>query len=70
MSRIAKLALKEGMVFTGTAFGAEGEVFGEVVFNTSMTGVPRDSHRPFLLWPNRYDDLPTNWELWCQSRRC
>src|SRR5262249_51617390 len=24
--------------YTGSAFGAEGEIFGEVVFNTSMTG--------------------------------
>jgi carbamoyl-phosphate synthase small subunit len=38
MSRIAKLALEDGTVFTGTAFGAEGEVDGEVCFNTSMTG--------------------------------
>ncbi|QDU79893.1 Carbamoyl-phosphate synthase small chain [Polystyrenella longa] len=38
MTRIAKLALADGTVFTGTAFGAEGEVYGEVVFNTSMTG--------------------------------
>jgi len=38
MSRIAKLALADGTVFEGEAFGAEGEVFGEVVFNTSMTG--------------------------------
>ena len=37
-SRPAKLALSDGTVFTGTAFGAEGEVYGEVVFNTSMTG--------------------------------
>jgi len=34
----AKLALEDGTVFTGSAFGAEGEVDGEVVFNTSMTG--------------------------------
>ncbi len=34
----AKLALADGTVFTGTAFGASGEVFGEVCFNTSMTG--------------------------------
>jgi carbamoylphosphate synthase small subunit len=26
------------MVFTGEAFGAEGEVTGEVVFNTSLSG--------------------------------
>lgn len=36
--RPAKLALANGKVFTGKAFGAEGEVHGEVVFNTSMTG--------------------------------
>ena len=34
----AKLALADGTVFPGQAFGASGEVFGEVVFNTSMTG--------------------------------
>jgi carbamoyl-phosphate synthase small subunit len=35
---IAKLALENGTVFTGRAFGARGESDGEVVFNTSMTG--------------------------------
>lgn len=35
---IAKLALEDGSVFQGTAFGAQGEVDGEVCFNTSMTG--------------------------------
>jgi carbamoyl-phosphate synthase small subunit len=35
---IAKLALEDGTVFTGNAFGARGEIDGEVVFNTSMTG--------------------------------
>ena len=35
---MAKLALEDGTVFTGRAFGARGEVDGEVVFNTSMTG--------------------------------
>lgn len=34
----AKLALEDGTVFTGRAFGAVGEVDGEVCFNTSMTG--------------------------------
>ena len=38
MSDEAKLALEDGTVFTGTAFGARGEVDGEVCFNTSMTG--------------------------------
>ena len=36
--RTAKLALANGSVFTGVNFGAEGEIHGEVVFNTSMTG--------------------------------
>jgi carbamoyl-phosphate synthase small subunit len=35
---IAKLALEDGTVYTGRSFGARGETFGEVVFNTSMTG--------------------------------
>ncbi|MEO2018221.1 MAG: glutamine-hydrolyzing carbamoyl-phosphate synthase small subunit [Fuerstiella sp.] len=34
----AKLALANGSVFPGWNFGAAGEVHGEVVFNTSMTG--------------------------------
>lgn len=34
----AKLALEDGTVYTGRAFGATGETAGEVVFNTSMTG--------------------------------
>jgi carbamoyl-phosphate synthase small subunit len=34
----AKLALEDGTVYTGRAFGAPGERTGEVVFNTSMTG--------------------------------
>ena len=34
----AKLALEDGTVFAGKAFGAPGEVDGEVCFNTSMTG--------------------------------
>ena len=35
---IAKLALEDGTVFTGRAFGHVGTSEGEVVFNTSMTG--------------------------------
>src|SRR5690349_19411718 len=35
---VAKLALEDGTVFTGRAFGHGGTSEGEVVFNTSMTG--------------------------------
>ena len=34
----ARLALADGLVFEGKAFGAKGERTGEVVFNTSMLG--------------------------------
>lgn len=34
----AILALADGKIFEGEAFGASGEVEGEVVFNTSMSG--------------------------------
>src|SRR3982750_875502 len=35
---VAKLALEDGAIFTGRAFGHAGTTQGEVVFNTSMTG--------------------------------
>src|SRR5882724_1705186 len=37
-SRIAKLALEDGTIFTGRHFGFSGTTEGEVVFNTSLTG--------------------------------
>lgn len=38
MEQSIYLILVNGTVFTGKAFGAVGEVTGEVVFTTSMTG--------------------------------
>jgi carbamoyl-phosphate synthase small subunit len=35
---MALLALEDGSVFSGHGFGAEGESFGEAVFNTGMAG--------------------------------
>ncbi|MQA86886.1 MAG: glutamine-hydrolyzing carbamoyl-phosphate synthase small subunit [Streptosporangiales bacterium] len=34
----ALLVLEDGRAFRGAAYGAEGETFGEMVFNTGMTG--------------------------------
>jgi carbamoyl-phosphate synthase small subunit len=34
----AVLALEDGTTFEGSSFGIEGEVIGEIVFNTGMTG--------------------------------
>ena len=36
--RPAILVLEDGTTFHGTGFGADGEAFGEMVFNTGMTG--------------------------------
>ncbi len=36
--RPAILVLEDGTTFHGTSFGADGETFGEMVFNTGMTG--------------------------------
>jgi carbamoyl-phosphate synthase small subunit len=38
MTQSAMLVLEDGTTLTGTAFGADGETFGEMVFNTGMTG--------------------------------
>ena len=38
MTSSATLLLEDGRCFRGEAYGAPGEAFGEVVFNTSMTG--------------------------------
>ena len=38
LSNKAILILEDGRTFNGASFGAEGETFGEIVFNTSMTG--------------------------------
>ncbi|WP_283133724.1 glutamine-hydrolyzing carbamoyl-phosphate synthase small subunit [Rhizohabitans arisaemae] len=43
MSRVdsqdtARLILEDGTVYRGTAYGARGETYGEMVFNTGMTG--------------------------------
>src|SRR5688500_9472883 len=40
MSSVKKaiLVLEDGRTFHGASFGATGETFGEMVFNTSMTG--------------------------------
>ncbi len=38
LSKKAILVLEDGRIFRGESFGAEGETFGEMVFNTSMTG--------------------------------
>lgn len=42
----ARLVLDDGTVYTGTSFGYESPVCGEVVFNTAMTGYPESLTDP------------------------
>lgn len=48
----AILALEDGAVFTGEAFGATGEAWGEVVFHTGMT-----SYQEVLTDPANYGQI-------------
>lgn len=50
----ARLILEDGQVFQGTHFGASGESFGEVVFNTGMTG-----YQEVLTDPSYYGQIVT-----------
>src|SRR6266581_3109509 len=51
MTHPALLVLEDGTTLRGTAFGAEGETFGEMVFNTGMTGyVVRELARLASSW--------------------
>ncbi len=56
MNAPALLVLEDGATFRGTAYGAEGETFGEAVFNTGDDRLPGDADRPVLLPPDRHDD--------------
>lgn len=53
-NRKARLILENGVVFEGRAFGADGESFGEVVFNTGMTG-----YQEVLTDPSYYGQIVT-----------
>src|SRR5690606_6228724 len=46
------LILEDGTVFAGTAFGAEKDATGEVIFNTSMTG-----YQEIITDPANFDKL-------------
>jgi carbamoyl-phosphate synthase small subunit len=65
--RPAILALADGTVFRGTAFGAEGESAGEVVFNTSLSG-----YQEILTDPSYRGQIVVmtapQWQLWGQPR--
>lgn len=71
MSKKAYLILEDGTVFEGKSFGAQGDIVGEVVFSTSMTGYLEALTDPsyfgqilvqtFPLMGN-YGDIPSDYE--------
>ena len=50
----ALLALEDGTIFSGKSIGVNGETFGEVVFNTAMTG-----YQEILTDPSYFKQLVT-----------
>lgn len=50
----AVLLLEDGTIFKGKSFGCQGEIAGEVVFNTSMTG-----YQEILTDPSYYGQIVT-----------
>ena len=50
----AKLILSNGTVFPGLSFGASGTAFGEIVFNTGMSG-----YQEVITDPSYYGQLLT-----------
>ena len=54
MMKPAILLLEDGTIFRGTNFGIEGEVIGEIVFNTGMTG-----YQEILTDPSYYGQIVT-----------
>src|SRR5262245_47574718 len=53
-SQPAILALEDGSIFRGLAFGASASVAGECMFNTSMTG-----YQEILTDPSYYGQIVT-----------
>ncbi len=56
----AVLALEDGSVFRGIAFGADASIAGECVFNTSMTGyqeILTDPRWDRTSWDERFCSL-------------
>jgi carbamoyl-phosphate synthase small subunit len=54
LSKPAVLALEDGSVFRGIAFGADATIAGECVFNTSMTG-----YQEIITDPSYYGQIVT-----------
>ena len=68
-TRNAVLALEDGSIFRGFAFGAKTTVTGEAVFNTGMTGYQETLTDPSYFGQIVTMTTPQDWKLWDQSGR-
>ena len=59
----ALLALEDGTVFPGVAFGAAVAAGGDLVVNTSQTGYQEVCTDPSYAGPGRGHDLPAHRQL-------
>ena len=66
MDKARYLLLENGTVFEGKAFGAEGDVTGEVVFTTAMTGYLETLTDPSH-WSDCRSDFSAHRKLRCNS---
>ena len=69
MARPVHLALEDGSVFTGESFGAQRDGWGEVVFNTTMTGYQEVLTDPSYAGQMVAVDLPIGGQLRHQPER-
>ena len=59
------LILEDGTLFEGEGFGAEINVYGEIVFTTSMTGVSRNHYGSKFQRSDHHLYLPNGGKLRC-----
>ena len=64
---MANLILDDGNVFSGKSFGYEGDVDGELVFNTGMMGYPESLTDPKAYSGQHGDHLPLVGNCWCSG---
>ena len=57
----ARLLLEDGTEFLGRYFTEPKEVFGEIVFNTAMSGYQEVFNRSFIFKSMCFDDVSNDW---------
>jgi len=63
MRNTAFLVMENGVVYEGSFFGVEGEVTGEIVFTTGMTGYIETLTDPSYYGQMVLQTFPHRWKL-------